>query len=322
MKTWNDWAGSAALPYLLRAHKAPRALLIHAGAEADAILAAAVDALALGFARALALAGGRSEWRSEDRAAFARDAVLDLDLTAFDGCAAVAVPWTPDAPKPPRMIHAALERALRSTCSAAQPVLVRVDAAALPANAAGVDAVANALPDFTQARVILSTVSAGRPPALAGYVLPRSPAASRRVLPLLLGAARLASDAPGALFHVQIRVPSRLLAVRGEPFPVAEIADAAASPLRCNGIEIRAGGPQNAQERAGTPPTGNPAPGSADAPQGPSPRRQRHADGRSAADKPGPHGAVDKLLTGDGEGVGSSRRGEPRRAARKTTPRE
>ena len=233
MNTWTDWAGSAALPYLLRAHKGPRALLIHAGAEADAILSAAAYALALG------VAGVIDGERGEGRATFARDAAADLDLLPFDRCAAVAVPWTPGAPKPSRMIHDALEAALRSTRSAAQPVLVRVDAAALPADAAGVEIVAAALPDFTQARVILSAASACSLPTLAGFALPHDPADARRVLPLLLGAARLACEAPAALFPVQARVPSPPLSVRGEPFPAAEIVNPALPPLCKHGIEIR-----------------------------------------------------------------------------------
>ena len=233
MNTWTDWAGSAALPYLLRAHKGPRALLIHAGAEADAILSAAAYALALG------VAGVIDGERGEGRATFARDAAADLDLLPFDRCAAVAVPWKPGAPKPSRMIHDALEAALRSTRSAAQPVLVRVDAAALPADAAGVEIVAAALPDFTQVRVILSTENAGTLPTLAGFPLPRNPGEARRVLPLLLGAARLASEAPAALFHVQIRVPSQLLAVRDEEFPRAEFVNPAAPPFCKHGVEIR-----------------------------------------------------------------------------------
>ena len=288
MKTWTDWAGSAALPYLLRAHKGPRALLIHAGAEADAILDAAARALLWPGVRALE-SGDAFEARQAG-ADFARA----LDLLPFNKCAAVAVPWTPfrtvarqtprSAPKPSRSIHDALERALRSTRSAAQPVLVRVDAAALPSNGAGVEAVAAALPDFTQARVILSAAAAGqgRPAALAAFPLPRNPADARCALPLLLGAARLASEAPAALFHVQILVPGQLplLAVRDEPFPRAEIVDPAAPAAPAPGEDPRAGSPQNAQGRARGSRTGNPAPGRADAPQGPSPRRQSAAAAR------------------------------------------
>ena len=219
MKTWTDWAGSAALPYLLRAHKGPRALLIHAGAEADAILAAA--AAALRWPGVNTLESGEAFEARDTGGDFART----LELLPFDGCAAAAVPWTPGAPKPSRMIHDALEAALRSTRSAAQPVLVRVDAAALP--------------DFTQVRVILSTENAGTLPTLAGFPLPRNPGEARRVLPLLLGAARLASEAPAALFHVQIRVPSQLLAVRDEEFPRAEFVNPAAPPFCKHGIEIR-----------------------------------------------------------------------------------
>ena len=233
MKTWTDWAGSAALPYLLRAHKGPRALLIHAGAEADAILAAA--AAALRWPGVNTLESGEAFEARDTGGDFART----LELLPFDGCAAAAVPWTPGAPKPSRMIHDALEAALRSTRSAAQPVLVRVDAAALPADAAGVEIVAAALPDFTQVRVILSTENAGTLPTLAGFPLPRNPGEARRVLPLLLGAARLASEAPAALFHVQIRVPSQLLAVRDEEFPRAEFVNPAAPPFCKHGIEIR-----------------------------------------------------------------------------------
>lgn len=288
MKTWTDWAGSAALPYLLRAHKGPRALLIHAGAEADAILDAAARALLWPGVRALE-SGDAFEARQAG-ADFARA----LDLLPFNKCAAVAVPWTPfrtgarqtprSAPKPSRSIHDALERVLRSTRSAAQPVLVRVDAAALPSNGAGVEAVAAALPDFTQARVILSAAAAGqgRPAALAAFPLPRDPADARRALPLLLGAARLASEAPAAIFHVQILVPAQLplLAVRDEPFPRAEIVDPAAPAAPAPGEDPRAGSPQNAQGRARGSRTGNPAPGRADAPQGPSPRPQSAAAAR------------------------------------------
>ena len=288
MKTWTDWAGSAALPYLLRAHKGPRALLIHAGADADAILDAAARALLWPGVRALE-SGDAFEARQAGG-----DFARALDLLPFDKCAAVAVPWTPfrtgtrqtprSAPKPSRSIHDALERALRSTRSAAQPVLVRVDAAALPSNGAGVEAVAAALPDFTQARVILSAAAAGqgRPAALAAFPLPRDPADARRALPLLLGAARLASEAPAAIFHVRILVPAQLplLAVRDEPFPRAEIVDPAAPAAPAPGEDPRAGSPQNAQGRARGSRAGNPALGRADAPQGPSPRPQSAAAAR------------------------------------------
>ena len=218
MKTWTDWAGSAALPYLLRAHKGPRALLIHAGAEADAILAAA--AAALRWPGVNTLESGEAFEARDTGGDFART----LELLPFDGCAAAAVPWTPGAPKPSRMIHDALSgKTLIPSVNAgkedrtAQPVLREKPAS---------------FPEPFEASRIRENFNKQKDGEFRNRTdrFPEGQAPGRQ----------MKDGYPGdGIFHVQIRVPSQLLAVRDEEFPRAEFVNPAAPPFCKHGIEIR-----------------------------------------------------------------------------------